>query len=109
MSVIQYWNSETTAVVSSKTQRENNIAVTAETPADNTIPEEQSVFPPKRLILLLYYQNNTLESPASVQLHSLHLGMSPFNQTHLPPIQDSVFLLLTLEKFELILVNLCGT
>lgn len=49
MSVIQYRNSETTEVVSSKKHKESNISVPAETAADNTIPEEQSEFSPKNL------------------------------------------------------------
>lgn len=47
--MIQYRNSETTAVVSSKKHKESNISVPAETAADNTIPEEQSEFSPKNL------------------------------------------------------------
>ena len=73
-SVIQYCNSEMTAAVSSRTQREHNISVTAETTADNTRPEEQSVFSAKKLICcwLLWIISQNL----------LRVFKSPFRHCH---------------------------
>lgn len=90
MSVIQYWNSETTALISSekkkkekKRDRERNISVKADTPADSTTAV--SLFKNETYFQLYFWNNTSEPRTVGVQIYFLHLCVSPF--------QDGILLL----------------